>query len=455
MSVLYQKALLLSAVEATFRTDEIALLTLATAKANNAMLVVDPQFTADVTALQRNNVKTHLSPDPGIVARKIASVTFQHEVRSNGELDGTPPPRLGFLLRGCGMQELAVPADTTGAGGSPNGHFVGFGATFNELVPCKIAATSPIRPTVTVTGTYAGTLPRTFVMECTTGGSETASVWKFRHRTQGSNASVEDTGNAGSAIGPMDGLTMALSAGTYAIGDKYAGTIYPQGTLYQPLSTAFESNTHYLYYGLFEDATNSLKHVLTGSRGTFRVEGQAGNYALFTFTFTGDYVNPADSTDDIETDVTYETTLPRQVELANMIASGGPGVADYLNDFSLCAQGFQIDMGNEVVARECINGQESYEGAIITSRNPTAGFNPETTLEAEHPFWGNMGTGDRVFFNVGVGNAAGNIVSFTSPYSQYVNLAYANRNNLRAYDVNLRLATHGSSGNDELRIFFG
>jgi hypothetical protein len=139
--------------------------------------------------------------------------------------------------------------------------------------------------------------------------------------------------------------------------------------------------------------------------------------------------------------------------LANLVAAGGE--ADV--DFDLCAQSFSIDIGNNVVARDCINADEALGGAVITARSPTAQFNPEAELEATHPFWANLSSAAQVAFSVRVGTVAGNVTTFFAPYAQYTTLAYANRNDIRAYDITMRLATDitkGGDGDDELRITF-
>jgi len=427
VTILFNRSLVLAKDEMTFRVDPTPV------PATDALLVAEPNFTADVTVLDRNNAKQHLSVDPGAAGRKVATVTFSHEVRNSGGIDGMAgnEPALDVLLRGCGMAATLVP---TGTGTILD----------DELV--VVNGSTPF--TYTKTTGYAGVLPRVVEIEVTTGGASGASIIDVTSPAIGAQAAISEltqtmTDTMTIELGESAQITITTT-GTTVTGDRFIINMTPPGTSYLPVSTGFESITLYVYF-------DGLRHIMTGARGTFTVEGEAGNFAIANFTFTGDYVDPTDTA--LPTGAVFETTIPAQVELANLVAAGGEDDID----FDLCAQSFSIDIGNNVVIRDCINENESVGGAIITGRTPTAQFNPETELEATHPFWGNLSSAAKVSFSVRVGTVQGNVVTFWAPYAQYTTLAYANRNDIRAYDVSMRLATDtdiGSAGDDELRITF-
>lgn len=430
MSILFNRSLVLAKEEMTFRTDPVP-----TAGAN-ALLVAEPNFTADVTVLDRNNAKQHLSTDPGAAGRKVATVTFSHEVRNSGGIDGMAgnEPALGVLLKGCGMSETLIPAGLL-------------------TVDAELTIVNDSTPfTYTVTTGYTGALPRVVEIEVTTGGVSAASTISVTAPAIGDQVAISEllqvmtdaaTIDLGGAADGTPQITITAT-GTTITGDRFIVNMTPPGTQYLPISELFDSITLYVYF-------DGLRHIMTGARGTFTVEGEAGNFAIANFTFTGDYVDPTDTV--IPTGAVFETTIPAQVELANLVAAGG----EFDVDYDLCAQSFSIDIGNNVVIRDCINENESVGGAVITGRAPTAQFNPETELEATHPFWGNLSSAAKVSFSVRVGTVQGNVVTFWAPFAQYTTLAYANRNDIRAYDVSMRLATDtdkGSDGDDELRITF-
>ena len=108
MTILFNRSLVLAGIEAVFRVPETL------AVGDDAILVAEPNFAADVTVLDRNNASTSLSVDPGAAGRKIATVTFAHEIRASGATDGVGggEPAVDVLLRACGMLATAIPAGT-------------------------------------------------------------------------------------------------------------------------------------------------------------------------------------------------------------------------------------------------------------------------------------------------------------------------------------------------------
>ena len=424
-------------------TDAVGTFTIAR-QTSDAFLVIDPVFAPDVTVLDRVNVKQHLSTDPGVTARKIATVTFQHEIRGNGVTTGLDAPMLGVLLRGCGMSETRF-----GEAGSTE-------ETILDDTALPVNEPTGVFDYTKTTG-YVGTEPRTVVIVAEgSGGSGTLfsvfspAVGSVQAATSVAGQALTD--NATFALPESAVITIGNPGVTtnFVAGDTYVIHLSPAGHFYEPVSDAFDSLTIYVYY-------DGLLHKLTGCRGTFTAEAAAGEFGTFSFTFTGDFINATDVA--IPTNAVFETIVPNQTELAAVSAYGGqdivePIVAADVGEINLCAQSVSVDIGNEVVPRECINAENSLEGGIITSRNPTAAFNPETELEATHPFWANLSAAERIIFDWRQGREQGNIVAFTSIYAQYTNVTYANRNEIRAYDVTLRLATDSTTGNDELRIVF-
>lgn len=557
MSILYKKALLMVQAETTFRTDPGGFTSgaypdfVAVNGGINgpaAVLINDPLFAVDATILDRDNVKIHISSDPGVAGRKIATVSFSHEVRGNGVITGATQPRLGLLLRGCGMSATAVTS------GDNTQKTRDGGGTAGLYKPTIVGTPTGVFTFAKTGSNYIGALPRTYILTCVIGGATGVRAFAIHSPAVGQ---VQSAVNVASQVMP-DTTSFALSEGATitptfttdpVAGDTYIIRAMPYGWYFKPVSSGFESLTFHMYY-------DGLRHIMSGSRGTFTVEGEAGNFASFNFTFTGDFQTPTDQT--IPTTATYETIIPPQVELANIIAAGtqfdnspvldstsgidgtaetitianhglqtgaGPfrvitvsgalptglvvatdywvirvdtntislassranslagtaiGLTAAVGTFrvvnssttlvsgkpsasinaaatDLCAQSFNIDIGNEITPRECINEKDALGGALIVDRNSTAGFNPETELEQVYPFWGNLDRARKVTWGIRIGSEQGNIVGFYAPYSQFSNLPYADRNGTRTYDVAMRLATdidNGGSGNDELEVTF-
>lgn len=121
-------SMMLGKIEATRGTDPLP-----TAVADS-FLVGDLDIQLDPAPLERNVFRRSFSPVPNAVGRKVVNVTFSHEIKSSGDV-GVTRPKLGTLLRACGMRELLVTAgaanqiETPAKFGVINGPVVTWGKT--------------------------------------------------------------------------------------------------------------------------------------------------------------------------------------------------------------------------------------------------------------------------------------------------------------------------------------
>ncbi len=413
---------------------------------SDAFLVIDPDYEPDINVLDRLDVSSSLYQLPGSTGRKLGAMTIQTEIKNNDVIDRTIPPCGGVLLRGCAMSQTK------------------YGESGNETETILDDAPIPINSptgdfTYAKTTAYAGTLPRTVVLRCTNaGGSGTAEFMVYSPPVGDQVGTLQEdvvmTDDGAFALPESAVITIATNgiSASFALGDTFVINLAPAGHFYLPVSSGFESLSLEMFFG-------GLKHAMTGARGTYTADGEAGAFGTFSWTFTGDFVTPVDEA--LPSSPVYEASVPRQVELANVSALGGqdfPVVAALTDaiptEFALCAQAFGFDIGNDVQPRECINGANSLAGAIVSDRAASATFNPESELVASHPFWTIMENASRVFFGLRVGAVQGNVVAFHAPYAQYTGISYSDRANIRANDMTLRLAKSEDSGNDELRIVF-
>lgn len=89
---------LLAKVETTYGTDSVP------TGAANAIAVMNPQYTTDVTLVERDQIlRDSLSRLSAVVGRKLARLTFGVEMKGSGTA-GTAPKH-GALLRACGLSE--------------------------------------------------------------------------------------------------------------------------------------------------------------------------------------------------------------------------------------------------------------------------------------------------------------------------------------------------------------
>jgi hypothetical protein len=160
------------------------------------------------------------------------------------------------------------------------------------------------------------------------------------------------------------------------------------------------------------------------------------------FTFTGDYNAPETVT--FPTLGTYDYgpyPVPPMFEQAAM-QSNGRVIA--------CPTTLAFDLSGNVTARLCANAAGANDGAIITGRTPTMGFNMDAVpLNVMDP-WGELENANQLTMAGNIGIEPGNIMSFLAN-AQHSNNQYAELERLRKYDVAQNLV--GIDGNDELLLF--
>jgi hypothetical protein len=236
-------------------------------------------------------------------------------------------------------------------------------------------------------------------------------------------------------------ITPGAWVGNTALGDTVDIPLRRSGVRYDPVSDNGSSIT------LWAFLDGSLFR-LRGARGSWAVSGQAAQYATITWTFTGVYVDPIDLA--LPTTLSYETSKPYKVELAALALYG-------LNATLAKASRFSMDIANEVAPKDNINADEAYDEVMITGRAPVAGADPESYKPSVYNPWARLRREDTTRFHVAVGRKGGaaNTVRLQADNANLTAVPFANRQKIRAYDHQLRLARKSSIGDDELFVHFG
>ncbi|CAO3460819.1 hypothetical protein [Azospirillum argentinense] len=419
--ILTKKAVLLAKIEAEAGVD-------ASPDINDAILVSEPTFAVEVTKLDRDNTAADLSPQLDMNGRKLARITFRAELRGNGRQHSgllSDAPKIGRLIQACGFAEGAVTntaEDRVGPvvpayGCSP----VAEDAAWESGGLPSAALKLPVLYTVTVT---------------TGGPSGEAEVSVTPNNAAGGAAATGVVITSGEAISlGTSGATLTPTfVGNLSVGDTWRVMVVPVGIGYKPVSEAQKTVSLYLYL-------DGLLHKLLAGNGTFQTTAEAGSLGTIDFDFQGQYVPVADA--PMPVGAKFETTLPPQVEKSLMT---------WGSKSDLVAAQWTFDLANTVSVRPDVNGTDGYSGMRITARAPTGGFDPEATLEADNPFWGDLASGAPKFFTAKVGTQPGNMVVIAAPQVQTSELGYGDRDGVRTYDLGMKFARF--RGDDEVTFVF-
>jgi hypothetical protein len=209
--------------------------------------------------------------------------------------------------------------------------------------------------------------------------------------------------------------------------------------VFSPLSEGPGTNVKTITIGHYKDGKRSL---LSGAMGTFKIMAPTGKMASIEFTFTGKY-----STNETDTALiapTYPTTLPLRV------AAG----ALTWNSVALCTSNVEVDAGNSVIMRECMNATDrsGFVSAIVTNRQPVITADPESELVATQDRDALWLTSNPQAFSMQIG-VAGTSITVAAPKAQLENKQQGNRNDMMTDDLTW-LATKGSAADTELTITF-
>jgi hypothetical protein len=216
------------------------------------------------------------------------------------------------------------------------------------------------------------------------------------------------------------------------------GWVDATGT-FSPKSEGPGSNVKTLTIGHYKDGKRSL---LSGAMGTFKIVCPTGKVAYIEFTFTGKY--SSNETDTAIIAPTYPTASPLR------FAAG----ALTWNSVALCTSNVEVDAGNSVIMRECVNATDrsGYVSALVTNRVPVITADPESVLVATQDRDSLWLTPTAQAFSMQIG-ASGSSITIAAPKAQLENKQQGNRNDMMTDDLTW-LCTQGSSADTELTIAF-
>lgn len=206
----------------------------------------------------------------------------------------------------------------------------------------------------------------------------------------------------------------------------------PAKVTYDPVSTAFESCTIYVY-------RDGMIYKINGCRGTVELVAETGKFGLLNWNFKGLYQIPVDGA---IVSGTFDTTKPPSVV----------NIGFTMHTYAAIIRSLQIALNNTVSRRESANAVEGVVGFEITARGSNGSVDPETVIEATHAFWTKWKDGTAAAIVATIGATAGNKIQLDAPKVQYNELGWGNRDGVMIYDIPLSLAQN--AGDDEVKITY-
>ncbi len=203
---------------------------------------------------------------------------------------------------------------------------------------------------------------------------------------------------------------------------------------YAPVSATFSSAT--IYY--FND---TIRHKLTGCRGSFTLNAEVGAIPFITFNLTGIYNAPTDETVPTPT---YAN------QAAPLIFKNGNTSNFSIFSYSGCLQSLNFELANEMIYRELVGCSKE---VLITNRAPSGTCVIEAPSIATKDFFtiANGSTTGSISFQHGA--TAGNIVTFTTAQSDIGSPTYSDQDGIQMLNLPY-LAIPTSAGNDELSLAY-
>jgi len=202
---------------------------------------------------------------------------------------------------------------------------------------------------------------------------------------------------------------------------------------YEPISANFSSVT--IHYN-----TDGVRHIVTGCRGSFTINGSVGEIPTIDFTFTGIYNAPTD------------TALPNTTygnQATPLVFKNGNTTGFQLLSHSAALQSISLDVGNELVYRELVGGTKE---TLITNRNISGTVQIEAMALGTKDYFAAAiaeTTGNLTFLH---GTTAGNKVQVTSTKADIGDVAYSDMDGIQMLDIPYTLVP--STANDEVSIVF-
>ena len=339
--------------------------------------------------LNRDLIRSYYGNSDVLLSNTRVSITIETEFQSSGV--AATASRLDSLIRACGFTVSNVASAVTGTAqaGSANSITLASGASATDDI-------------------YVG------------------------HR-------IEITGGTGDEhVGLITGYngttkvaTVVASTTTFVPGASSTYSI-AAGNKYSPVSASFESCT-------IKFNNSGVQHLCTGCRGSFSIGLSTDSIPTMTFSMTGSYNAP--------TDTSLSGTYTNQATPV-LFKQGNTTATTVLDYTGASISSLSLDLNNEVVSRELVGATKS---VLITNRAPSGEVVIEAPTIASKDYFTMANNNTNGVVSCLHGSAAGSRVGLVMPTCDIGNPTYSDDQGIQMLTLPFNIIP-GSSGNDEIAL---
>lgn len=241
---------------------------------------------------------------------------------------------------------------------------------------------------------------------------------------------VKGSGAAGTApeIGP---LLRACGMGETIVAST--------SVTYAPASSSIPSLTFYFFESV---GGASVRHIITGARGTVSFRIKAGDIVVANFNFMGKF----GTSTDIATPVpVYNTTVPVAVK----------GLATTLGGVStLVMQDYEFSVNNNIETPDSVTDTEGFGNTTILKRDPQIVVNLHAEPVSVINHWSQISAGTSLAFASGtLGATPGNRFALNAGQTHVRNITHGDSNGFRGRGVTLGCHETSTADTDYSAVF--
>lgn len=205
---------------------------------------------------------------------------------------------------------------------------------------------------------------------------------------------------------------------------------------YAPKGKSFPSATIEYYV---RKGSNTLRHKLTGCRGSFSLNCEVSQIPTITFTMVGIYNAPVDGPD--VTPTYSEQAAPTIFNKANTTNFT-------LMGFAAAMQSYSFDQAQNTIYRELVGGEKE---VLVPDRRPSGTAVIEAPDLDDHDYFADAtgtSTGTNTFQQ---GQSAGEILTWSAPQTDIGAPTYSDSDGIQMLNIPFR-ATPTTAGDDEYSL---